>query len=189
MKAAKSGKSVAAIEQYHEVGGGATHWATIPSKALRAAIQHVNLVHQNPIYRRIDVAGNRDVAERFHDNGDGTISDSSLNLLWAQDDNGADITWNDGHFSSYPSWYLRENCMCAECVEEFTGERKVGHGNIPSTIERTSVSPVGNYALNFEWSDGHANSWPSIPPPNRPWFMSPLPRAGRKISGTKYAFG
>ena len=66
-----------------------------------------------------------------------------------------DITWNDGHFSSYPSWYLRENCMCAECVEEFTGKRKVGHGNIPSSIERTSVSAVGNYALNFAWSDGH----------------------------------
>jgi DUF971 family protein len=66
-----------------------------------------------------------------------------------------DITWNDGHFSSYPSWYLRENCMCAECVEEFTGKRKIGHGNIPSTVERIDVSPVGNYALNFEWSDGH----------------------------------
>jgi DUF971 family protein len=66
-----------------------------------------------------------------------------------------DITWNDGHFGSYPSWYLRENCMCAECVEEFTGIRKIGHGSIPSTIERLDVSPVGNYALNFSWSDGH----------------------------------
>src|SRR5512136_631001 len=66
-----------------------------------------------------------------------------------------DITWNDGHFSSYPSWYLRENCMCAECVEEFTGKRRIGHGSIPSGIERVNVSPVGNYALNFSWSDGH----------------------------------
>jgi DUF971 family protein len=69
--------------------------------------------------------------------------------------NQTDVTWSDGHFSSYPSWYLRENCMCAGCVEEFTGERKVGHGNISSTIERVSVSAVGNYALQFEWSDGH----------------------------------
>jgi DUF971 family protein len=67
-----------------------------------------------------------------------------------------DVTWNDGHFSSYPSWYLRENCMCAICVEEFTGKRKVGHGNISSTIERVSVSAVGNYALHFNWSDGHS---------------------------------
>jgi DUF971 family protein len=66
-----------------------------------------------------------------------------------------DITWNDGHFSSYPSWYLRENCTCAACVDEFTGRRKVVHGNIPSTVERMSVAPVGNYALQFGWSDGH----------------------------------
>ncbi len=67
-----------------------------------------------------------------------------------------DITWNDGHFGSYPSWYLREKCPCATCVEEFTGVRRVVHGDIPSTLERTSVSPVGNYALHFGWSDGHS---------------------------------
>jgi DUF971 family protein len=66
-----------------------------------------------------------------------------------------DVTWNDGHFSSYPSWYLRENCMCAACVEEFTGQRKILPGSIPSSLERVSVSPVGNYALQFGWSDGH----------------------------------
>jgi len=66
-----------------------------------------------------------------------------------------DITWNDGHFSSYPSWYLREKCMCAACVEELTGIRKIQHGNIPSTLERVSVGTVGNYALSFDWSDGH----------------------------------
>jgi DUF971 family protein len=66
-----------------------------------------------------------------------------------------DITWNDGHFSSYPSWYLREKCMCAACVEELTGVPKIHHGNIPSTLERVSVSAVGNYALSFGWSDGH----------------------------------
>jgi len=66
-----------------------------------------------------------------------------------------DITWNDGHFSSYPSWYLREHCACAACVDEHTGERKVHHGSIPSTLERIAVSPIGNYALNFHFSDGH----------------------------------
>ena len=66
-----------------------------------------------------------------------------------------DITWNDGHFSSYPSWYLREKCMCADCVEEFTGVRKIVHGDIPSGLERVKVEPVGNYALNFKWSDDH----------------------------------
>ena len=67
-----------------------------------------------------------------------------------------DITWNDGHFSTYPSWYLRENCPCASCVEEFTGRRMIAQGSIPSSLERTDVVPVGNYALNFTWSDGHS---------------------------------
>jgi DUF971 family protein len=31
----------------------------------------------------------------------------------------------------------------------------VGHGSIPSSLERVNVGPVGNYALQFEWSDGH----------------------------------
>jgi len=45
--------------------------------------------------------------------------------------------------------------MCAACVEEFTGVRKVAHGTIPSSLERVKVQRVGNYALNFEFSDGH----------------------------------
>ncbi len=41
IKAAKEGKRVAVIERYPRVGGGATHLATIPSKALRHSIQQV----------------------------------------------------------------------------------------------------------------------------------------------------
>ncbi|HYK91891.1 MAG TPA: gamma-butyrobetaine hydroxylase-like domain-containing protein [Acidobacteriota bacterium] len=67
-----------------------------------------------------------------------------------------DVTWNDGHFSSYPSWYLRENCPCAGCVDEFTGRRRLDAGSIPSTLERVSIEVVGNYALQFTWSDGHS---------------------------------
>lgn len=55
MRAAKGGKRVAAVERYKEVGGGCTHWATIPSKALRQAIYHVNVCNQSPIYKRLDV--------------------------------------------------------------------------------------------------------------------------------------
>jgi DUF971 family protein len=67
-----------------------------------------------------------------------------------------DVTWNDGHFSSYPSWYLRENCPCATCVEELTGRRLILQGSISGDLERVEVEPVGNYALRFAWSDGHS---------------------------------
>jgi DUF971 family protein len=67
-----------------------------------------------------------------------------------------DVSWNDGHESSYPSWYLRENCPCATCVEEFTGERRIAPGSIPADLARLDIGPVGNYALGFRWSDGHS---------------------------------
>jgi len=40
MQAAKRGRAVLMIERHCQVGGGCTHWGTIPSKALRHAIQN-----------------------------------------------------------------------------------------------------------------------------------------------------
>ena len=54
MRAAKGGKSVAAIERYTQVGGGCTHWATITSKALRQAIYHASLCNQTTLNIRMD---------------------------------------------------------------------------------------------------------------------------------------
>jgi NAD(P) transhydrogenase len=54
MLAAKNGLKVAAIERFSSVGGGCTHWATIPSKALRQAIYHANLCHQARITSRLE---------------------------------------------------------------------------------------------------------------------------------------
>jgi NAD(P) transhydrogenase len=51
MRLAKSGKSVAVVELHSQVGGGCTHWATIPSKALRHSIQFVNQTLRSPLMR------------------------------------------------------------------------------------------------------------------------------------------
>ena len=37
----KQGARVAVIERYQNVGGGCTHWGTIPSKALRHAVSRI----------------------------------------------------------------------------------------------------------------------------------------------------
>ncbi len=52
MKLAKCGQRVAMIEHYSEVGGGCTHWGTIPSKALRHSVQMVSRYRQDPIFRK-----------------------------------------------------------------------------------------------------------------------------------------
>ena len=51
MKACKEGKNVAIIEKYKDVGGGCTHWGTIPSKALRQAVQRVIQFNRNPWFK------------------------------------------------------------------------------------------------------------------------------------------
>jgi NAD(P) transhydrogenase len=54
MTAAKHHKSVALVERYYEVGGGCTHWGTIPSKALRHAAKILHDVRRNPLLREFN---------------------------------------------------------------------------------------------------------------------------------------
>jgi NAD(P) transhydrogenase len=53
MMAAKHHRKVAVVERYSEVGGGCTHWGTIPSKALRHAVKTLNDVRANPMLRDV----------------------------------------------------------------------------------------------------------------------------------------
>ncbi|MBV1840034.1 MULTISPECIES: Si-specific NAD(P)(+) transhydrogenase [Photobacterium] len=46
----KAGFNVAIIEREDRVGGGCTHWGTIPSKALRHAVSRIIEFNQNPLY-------------------------------------------------------------------------------------------------------------------------------------------
>lgn len=49
MQLAKSGKKVIVVERYEKIGGGCTHWGTIPSKALRFAIFRLTESLNNPL--------------------------------------------------------------------------------------------------------------------------------------------
>ncbi len=51
MQTAKLGKRVAAIERHTQIGGGCTHWGTIPSKALRHAIFKMTDFENDPRFR------------------------------------------------------------------------------------------------------------------------------------------
>jgi NAD(P) transhydrogenase len=53
MMLAKGGKKVAMVERYGEIGGGCTHWGTIPSKSLRQAVQQVADYRNDPLLRRV----------------------------------------------------------------------------------------------------------------------------------------
>ena len=65
------------------------------------------------------------------------------------------IVWNDGSESAYPYDFLRNHCPCALCVDEWTGKRKSLILLLPSNFRAMKIDPVGNYAIQIGWSDGH----------------------------------
>jgi DUF971 family protein len=75
---------------------------------------------------------------------------------------GLAVAWSDGHRSLYPLKLLRERCPCAGCVDEWTGKRTVDPAAIPADIRPLEMKPVGRYAVQIGWSDGHSTgiySW------------------------------
>jgi DUF971 family protein len=66
------------------------------------------------------------------------------------------ILWPGGAQATIPSKRLRELCPCAGCVEEFTGKKLLDPAAIPDDIRPERIEPVGNYAIQIHWSDGHS---------------------------------
>jgi len=65
------------------------------------------------------------------------------------------IVWADGHEVRYFAPALRGMCPCASCKDEMTGVRIILPIHIPDDLEFRKIDLVGQYALQFEWSDGH----------------------------------
>jgi DUF971 family protein len=79
---------------------------------------------------------------------------------------GLDIAWADGHRSHYDFAYLRDECPCAMCDDErrkkqdFAAHAPGGPAPaLPMFKPRPgarAAKAVGNYALQIDFSDGHA---------------------------------
>ncbi len=107
-----------------------------------------------------------------------------------------EIVWKDGHQSTYTFIYLRDACPCALCHEE----REKSHRSpdepaaapvaalpmFKPQLRPTEVAPVGNYAIRFNWNDGHQHgifSWDYL----REWCPCPQCHAFRHSSdGLEY---
>ena len=66
------------------------------------------------------------------------------------------IVWTDGHSSAYPFRYLRQNCQCALCVNEWSGKPILARESVSQDLEGLKVRVVGQYALGIDFSDGHS---------------------------------
>ena len=80
---------------------------------------------------------------------------------------GVDIVWADGHASHFDFAYLRENCPCATCNDErikkeSLAESSAAFASSPALPmfkpkpRAQSATPVGQYAIQISFSDGHS---------------------------------
>lgn len=71
------------------------------------------------------------------------------------------IKWDDGSESFIPLEKLRRACPCAGCQGEVDILGKLHKGPErplpPTAFELVRVTPVGGYALQPVWADGHAS--------------------------------
>jgi DUF971 family protein len=77
---------------------------------------------------------------------------------------GVDIEWGDGHASHYDFTYLRDHCPCATCNE--ARDKKPDASPLPGMgpalpmfkprPTARQAKAVGQYAIQIEFSDGHA---------------------------------
>ena len=76
---------------------------------------------------------------------------------------GVDITWADGHTSHLDFQYLRDNCPCALCNDEREKAKKTPGATASSVlpmfkakVTAKGANAVGSYAVQIQFSDGHA---------------------------------
>ena len=72
------------------------------------------------------------------------------------DDAELKIVWEDEHETVLDFASLRRQCPCAVCKDEWTGEPLIDPASVPDKLAATRAEIVGNYALSFAFTDGHA---------------------------------
>ncbi len=74
------------------------------------------------------------------------------------------VRWQDGHESVFGFDMLRKECPCALCNDQ-RSKQSMSNGLSLTVlsgpllksgeIQVAEVKPIGRYAINFVWSDGH----------------------------------
>lgn len=75
------------------------------------------------------------------------------------------IQWSDGELLDYPFGLLRNACPCATCKERKKADEMKEPGDLLKilkpgeavALDILEMRPVGNYAYNITFSDGHSS--------------------------------
>ena len=89
MQLAKAGKQVVVVEKYDKIGGGCTHWGTIPSKALKYAISGYTDAMNHPIISAMGIKPDASIA---------TLVEAAHNVIASQE-------------AMRKKFYLRNDCQ------------------------------------------------------------------------------
>ncbi len=77
------------------------------------------------------------------------------------------IAWEDGAESYIPLEKLRRGCPCAACAgeQDVLGNQYKASPRAfrPESFQLLRFEPVGGYALQFQWADGHNTGIYSYP--------------------------
>ena len=65
------------------------------------------------------------------------------------------IAWADGALSLIDVRALRLACGCAHCIDEWSGRPLLDSASVPQDVAPIGIQPVGRYAIQIQWSDGH----------------------------------
>ena len=96
----------------------------------------------------------RNVTKCYRKTGDHMPNDNTISTI-ALNDGAVTIKWTDGEVNTLSAKYLRVNCACAECVEEWTNRKLLDPATVSANIQAEDYLMVGKYAVQFLWSDGH----------------------------------
>jgi hypothetical protein len=97
--------------------------------------------------------------ERFKDNGDGTVTDRLLGVMWAQSDNQGDVTWRDAQYycrmgppqilGKYDNWRMP---TLEELRSLYTGRRRDAAGYETPCGQHINIYPQISLSCGWVWS-------------------------------------
>lgn len=82
------------------------------------------------------------------------IKVNAIRKIYQKDNCTFTIEWNDGVLSDYRLGELQKHCPCAQCTDEYSGERLVDESQVDPNVRAERITSVGRYALRIDFTKG-----------------------------------
>ncbi|MBX6313497.1 MAG: DUF971 domain-containing protein [Isosphaeraceae bacterium] len=86
-----------------------------------------------------------------------STSDAPSQIRAHQAEQILEVAWESGQVDRLPYRYLRAECPCASCRDEWTGRRLLDPNTIRTDLKLEGMETIGTYAVRLAWNDGHGS--------------------------------